>query len=65
MCVSDDLNLEHDLVAKVYIRDHDCHDHVEKLYYAEGLKFKYQPCCIHCGENLHDWEDEDHHYPQC
>ena len=51
VCDSDDLNLDHDLAGKVYIRDHDCNDHVEKLYYPDGLK--YQPCCIHCGEYLY------------
>ena len=61
--ISDDLDLGDDLTNKVYIKDHDCFDHIEKLYYAPGLK--NQPICIHCADYLHGWEDEDENYPQC
>lgn len=54
----DDLNLPHGL--HVFVKDHDCHDHIEKLYYACG----YEPCCIQCGEYL-DVEDDEDTYPQC
>lgn len=40
----------------VYIKDHDCYDHVEKLYYSCGFEL----ICIHCGEYLpNEIEDED------
>lgn len=46
---------------QVFVKDHDCHDHIEKLYYS----CDYESCCIHCGEYLHDVNDEDQFYPQC
>ena len=47
----------------VYIKDHDCYDHVEKLYYSCGFEL----ICINCGEYLpNEIEDEDcDTYPQC
>ena len=56
---SEDLNLPSDI--KVSIRDHDCHDPVEKLYYSCG----YEPVCIYCGEYLQGADEEGTHYPQC
>ena len=44
---SEDLDVGEELTNKVYIRDHDCVDHIEKLYYSSGLK--NQPICIHCA----------------
>ena len=35
---SEDLDVGEELTNKVYIRDHDCVDHIEKLYYSSGLK---------------------------
>ena len=55
---SDDLDLPAGL--KVYIKDHDCGDHIEKIYYSCG----YEPLCIYCGEYLRDVEEADY-YPQC
>lgn len=55
----DDLNLPHGL--QVFVKDHDCLDHIEKLYYACG----YKPCCIQCGEYLCDIEEVMDTYPQC
>ena len=46
---------------QVYVKDHDCNDHIEKLYYSYG----YETCCIHCGEYVHGNEDDDCFYPQC
>ena len=60
---SEDLDVGEELTNKVYIRDHDCVDHIEKLYYSSGLK--NQPICIHCDEYLHGWDDDDVNYPQC
>lgn len=56
-----DLNLPPAL--KVFIKDHDCLDPIEKLYFSCG----YEPCCIHCGNYLHGYsEDVDEDvYPQC
>ena len=33
----------------------------EKLYYA----CDYEPCCIYCGEYVHDVDEDDEIYPQC
>ena len=60
---SEDLDVGEELTNKVYICDHDCVDHIEKLYYSSGLK--NQPICIHCAEYLHGWDDDDVNYPQC
>ena len=60
---SEDLDVGEELTNKVYIRDHDCVDHIEKLYYSPGLK--NQPICIHCAKYLHGWDDDDVNYPQC
>lgn len=43
----------------VEIRDHDCHDPIERLYYSA----KNEPICIYCGENQPYTSDD--HYPQC
>lgn len=53
----EDLKLPHGL--QVFVKDHDCHDHIEKLYYACG----YKPCCIQCGEYLDVEDDEDTYVP--
>lgn len=46
----------------VYVKDHDCCDHIEKLYYSCG----FDVICIHCGEYLPDPSDaDDAYYPQC
>ena len=43
----------------VDVRDHDCFDHIEKLYYTA----KYTPICVHCGvEEPYSKEKE---YPVC
>ncbi|CAB3989013.1 Hypothetical predicted protein [Paramuricea clavata] len=39
---------------QVCVKDHDCNDHIEKLYYSCG----YEACCIHCGEYVHGIEDD-------
>ena len=49
------------IITQMFVKDHDCLDHTEKLYCACG----YQPCCIQCGEYLHGAEDEADNYPQC
>ena len=55
----DDIELPNGL--QVYIKDHDCGDHIEKLYYAA----EYQPICIHCGDYLHGVDNESTTFPQC
>ena len=55
----DDLYLPNGL--SIYVKDHDCHDHIEKLYYA----CEYEPCCIQCGEYLNSVEEDEDIYPQC
>ena len=56
---SDDVNMPPGI--QIYVKDHDCNDNIEKLYYSSG----YEACCIHCGEYLHDVEEDDDFYPQC
>ena len=48
---------------QVFVKDHDCCDHIEKLFYA----CDYAPCCIHCGQDLNEDEEDDNAdvYPQC
>ncbi|CAB3998966.1 Hypothetical predicted protein [Paramuricea clavata] len=55
----DDILLLHGL--QVHIKDHDCEDNIEKLYYA----CDYEPCCIYCGEYVDDVDEDDEIYPQC
>lgn len=55
----DDLQLPHGL--DVYVKDHDCCDHVEKLYYSCG----FHAICIYCGEYLNNVDEEESTYPQC
>ena len=43
----DDVNMPFGF--QVYVKDHDCNDHIEKLNYSCG----YETCCIHCGEYVH------------
>ena len=57
-CFSDDLSVD---FKDVYLKDHDCHDPIEKLYYSCG----YEAICIHCGEYLHGADEKGPHYPQC
>ena len=59
-CFSDDLSVG---LKDAYLKDHDCRDPIEKLYYSCG----YQAICIHCGcsEYLRGVEEHGHHYPQC
>ena len=47
--------------VQLFVKDHDCNDHIEKLYFSCG----YEACCIYCGDYLHDVEDDDEFYPQC
>ncbi len=43
----------------VYLKDHNCHDAVEKLYYSAG----FEPICIYCAaENVDDCVGS---YPKC
>ena len=52
-----DANLPEEL-ANVEVRDHQCRDPIEKLYYAA----KFEPICIYCGEPEPYTEVQ---YPQC
>jgi hypothetical protein len=45
----------------IHLKDHDCQDHVENLYYSCG----YEPICIHCGEYLSGVDPFAIYYPQC
>ncbi|XP_066914216.1 uncharacterized protein [Clytia hemisphaerica] len=47
--------------VEVFVRDHDCLDLVEKLYYSCG----YEPICIYCGWYLSDADENADTYPQC
>lgn len=56
---SDDIELPTGI--DVYVKDMDCSDQIEKLYYSCG----YQPICIYCAEYLHDADESLDTYPQC
>lgn len=55
----DEVVLPHGI--EVFVKDHDCGDHIEKLYYSCG----YQEICIHCGEYLENADNDAETYPQC
>jgi len=45
----------------VCVKDHDCNDPIERLYYSCG----YEPVCIYCGWYLQNADEDDEAYPQC
>ena len=45
----------------VFIKDHDCSDPMEKLYYSCGMV----DICFFCAEYLHGVEKDSEYYPQC
>ncbi len=53
-----DLNLTEEY-NDIEIRDHDCFDPIEKLYYSA----KNQPICVYCGEDQPYTSDNS--YPMC
>lgn len=55
----DDVNLPNGIT--VFVKDHDCTDPIERLYYSCG----YEPICIQCGWYLRDADEDDVAYPQC
>ncbi|XP_066928996.1 uncharacterized protein [Clytia hemisphaerica] len=55
----DDVNLPNGIT--VFVKDHDCADPIERLYYSCG----YEPICIQCGWYLRDADEDDVAYPQC
>ena len=57
--ILDDIILPHEL--DISIKDHDCGDHIEKLYYS----YRYQRICMYCGEYLDDADEDASTYPQC
>ena len=44
---------------EVYVRNVNCADPIEKLYYSAG----YDPICIYCAANV--TADRPEYYPQC
>ena len=48
-----------DKFDNVEIRDHNCHDPIEILYYSA----KYEPICVHCGSDQPFSDDKE--YPIC
>ncbi len=54
-----DLELPLDLTDKVYMRDLNCHEPIEILYYSA----KYDPICIYCGQPEPFKNEKE--YPQC
>ncbi|CAB4028705.1 Hypothetical predicted protein [Paramuricea clavata] len=54
-----DLELPAELEKKVYVRQLNCHDPIEILYYTA----KYEPICIYCGEP--EPFTSEANYPQC
>ena len=56
----EDLNLQPPL-NEVYVRDVNCSDPIEKLYYSAG----YEPICIYCATDLQSMDSSSQFYPQC
>ena len=54
----DDVQLPFGL--EIFVKDHDCEDPVEKLYYSWG----YEPICIYCGWYLANADENENTYPQ-
>lgn len=55
-----DINLPNGV--DVLVKDHDCGDLIERLYYACG----YHPICIYCGEYVEENNEEENDcFPQC
>jgi hypothetical protein len=54
-----DLDLPSDLVDEVFIRDLNCSDPIELLYYSA----KYDPICIYCAKD--EPYSSNKYYPQC
>ena len=48
-----------DKFSCVYVREYNCFDPIEKLYYSAGL----EPICIYCAAE--DVEDCNDFYPKC
>ena len=45
----------------VYVREHNCFEPIEKLYFSAG----FEPICIFCAEeDVEDVEDSEN-YPMC
>ena len=55
----DDIQLPFGL--QIFVKDYDCEDPVEKLYYSCG----YEPICINCGWYLANAGENANTYPQC
>jgi len=47
--------------SEVYVRNINCFDPTEKLYYSAG----YIPICIYCAEKVEINVDSSEFYPQC
>ena len=48
---------------KLFVKDHDCMDPIEKLYYAARPE---DPICIYCGLELDaDVMSDEDFYPKC
>ena len=47
-------------LIEVDVRDHDCHDVVEKLYYSA----KFDPICVYHGKD-EPYTDKNNYRPQC
>ena len=45
----------------VFVRDHDCADLVEKLYYS----CNYELICLYCGFYFENADEDTDTYPQC
>ena len=46
--------------SEVYVRNINCYDPIEKLYYSAG----YTPICIYCAEEV-EVDVDSAFYPQC
>ena len=54
-----ELDLPPELKEAVFVRNLQCGEPIERLYYTA----KYEPICIYCAESVDDSNDEN--YPQC
>ena len=57
----DDMTFPKEIEKLLFIKDHDCVDRIEKLYYAARPA---DPICIYCCKEM-DVADFGDYYPQC
>ena len=56
-----DLELPEQLLSVVFVRDLQCNDPVEALYYSAD----YTDVCVHCSNDIETTETPPEYFPQC